>query len=90
MFKIPFLGEAETVIKLGIKSLVGDMGLSTSDSIWVLLSFFFNMCLEVEKRRGDGNFKHGWKLIKELLFFFYMCVVLCWLQAVKIYLGFVK
>lgn len=39
-FKIPFLGEAESIIKLGIRSQFGDMGLSTSDSILNLRSLF--------------------------------------------------
>lgn len=39
-FKIPFLGEAKTVMKLSIKSQFGDMGLSGSDSILDLLSCF--------------------------------------------------
>ena len=38
--KIPVLGEAATVMKLGIKSRFGDVGLSTSDSILGLLSLF--------------------------------------------------
>ena len=43
---------------------------------------------EVERMRGDCNFKHGWKVIKETLSSFYMGFVLHWLQAVKIHLSF--
>lgn len=39
MNSFPFLGEFETVIKLGIKSKFVDVGLSTSDYSLVLLSF---------------------------------------------------
>lgn len=39
-FKIPFLGEAKTGIKVGINSQVGDMGLCTIDSTLGLSSFF--------------------------------------------------
>lgn len=37
-FKVPFLGELETIIKLGIKPWFGDVGWSTCDSILGLLS----------------------------------------------------
>ena len=41
-FKITFLGEIDTAVRLGIKSWLADMRLSTSDSILGLLSLFFN------------------------------------------------
>ena len=34
--KVTFQEEAETSVRLGIKSWFADMGLSTSDSIWGL------------------------------------------------------
>ena len=34
--KVTFQGEAETSVRLGIKSWFADVGLSTSDSIWGL------------------------------------------------------
>ena len=40
MVKITFLGKTETAVRLSIKSPVGDMSLSTSDSILGLLSLF--------------------------------------------------
>lgn len=41
--KVLFLGEGVTAIRLGIKSWFHDVGFSTSDSMWGLLSppFFF-------------------------------------------------
>lgn len=44
-FNFPFLGQAETVVKLGIKSHFGDVGLSLSDSI---LHFFFNSSFHIK------------------------------------------
>ena len=38
--QITFLGEAETAVRLHIKSCFSDMRLSTSDSILCLVSFF--------------------------------------------------
>lgn len=38
-FKITFLGEVGTTIRLGIRSSFADMGLSTNDSILGPLSF---------------------------------------------------
>lgn len=38
LVKTIFLGDAETAVKLGIKSRFGDMGFSTDDSILDLLS----------------------------------------------------
>lgn len=38
--KIPFLGEAETAINLGIKSQFGDLGFGLSDSTLGLSSLF--------------------------------------------------
>ena len=43
LVKITFLGEAETAVRLGIRSWFADMGLSTSDSILGLLSLFFTI-----------------------------------------------
>ena len=41
-FKILLLGEVGTIIKLGMKSQFGDVGLSTSGLILGLLSLFFS------------------------------------------------
>ena len=38
--KVPFLREAETAIRLAIKSWFADVGLSTSDCIWGLLFLY--------------------------------------------------
>ena len=41
-YKITDLGEAEIAIRLGFKSWFADVRLCTRDSIWSLLSLFFN------------------------------------------------
>lgn len=38
--RVPFLGEADSAIRLGLPSWFADMGFGTSDSIWSLLSLF--------------------------------------------------
>ena len=40
-FKITFLGEAKTAVRLGMKSWFADVGLGTSDSLLGLLFLFF-------------------------------------------------
>lgn len=41
LIKITFLGEAETAVRISIKSCFSDLELSTSDSILGLLTLFF-------------------------------------------------
>lgn len=51
-FKIPFLGEAESVIKLGIKSRFSDVWLCRRDSVWDLLSLFKHLIKRPTRRVG--------------------------------------
>ena len=56
-----FLGEVETVVRLGSKSQFADVGLSTSDSILDQLSLFDNSPLLVRlclTERSDQNVRH--------------------------------
>lgn len=73
LIKLPFLGETQTSIKLGINSQFSDVGFAQVTPFWVCC-FFFNMGqrnLDNDVRKGENHIRRtlgkwvSWKPVEE-------------------------